>query len=123
MTAMETIESAFADCEDNEITCDFLVPLTVRVNVETGQATEVWLHLEEFQSSASGWFAPVGAPVDSEIKFCLRNAFIAFGDGEDYCADGESELGDKALAIADRVRIINPEFQLRFELKSEEEVA
>lgn len=92
---------------DNEVTCDFLVPLTVRVDVETGQALEVWLHLESFQSSLPGRFIQEHG---ENLHVMLRNAFV---DGH-YFADGDDPIGDKALAIADRVTINEPEFPLRF---------
>jgi hypothetical protein len=103
---------------DGEVTCDYMVPMTVRVNVGTGEVTEVWLHLESFQSSTPGRFKQT-LPNGEVREIYLRNAFsdeITHRDGVTplygYACDGESELGDKALAIADRVTLDRTEIQI-----------
>lgn len=101
--------------EIGEITVDYMAPVTVRVDMDSGEVLSVWLHLESFQSSPSGRFK---GPGEDGLEVCFRNAFIAGVEGIDdgeYC-DGENELGDKALAIADRVEIICPEFQVAFKV-------
>lgn len=114
-----------------EITCDYMVPLTVGVNTDTGEVTHVTLHLESFQSSMPGRFIRIeadGSFVGDETTY-FRNAY---GDGigeHGYAADGESELGDKALAIGDRVTITGvkrdnsggSEIELAFTLDPEEQ--
>lgn len=105
------------------ITCDFSVPLTVRVDTDTGEVKEVWLHLDSFTSAPRGRFTRTKEDGSTQEVY-LRNAFLAEEDdrpgGDGYACDGESKLGDKALALADRVRIaggvvtVGPEFQLPF---------
>ena len=97
--------------DDHIVTCDYSVPLTVRVNLDTGTVEEVNLHLDSFQSSPSGRFQKIGG--DLEVHF--RDAFL---DGGEF-VDGEHPIGDRALAIADRVRIVNPEFSLPFTVDEE----
>jgi len=97
--------------DENEITCDYMVPMTVRVNVETGEAVSVWLHLESFQSSQRGRFTQTDA--DGKVtETYFRNAFSdrieKSHDGRElygYGCDGENELADQALAIGDRVTL------------------
>jgi len=91
------------------VTCDYSVPLTVQVDTETEEVLEVWLHLDSFQSSPHGRFQRIGG--DLEAHF--RDAFFEGGE----FVDGEHPVGDRALAIADRVRISNPEFPLEFVLE------
>ena len=98
---------------ENVITCDYSVPLTVRVDIKTEEVLEVWLHLESFQSSPPGRFRKVGG--EQEVWF--RDAFTEYGE---FC-DGENIIADRALAIADRVRITNPEFPLQFTVDEEKE--
>jgi hypothetical protein len=116
---------------DRIVTCDYSVPLTVRVNVDTGEALEVNLHLDSFQSSPPGWFKRpsvldfAGATQETEeYPACFRDVFISgiegVADGE-YC-DGEHPLADEAFAIADRVKIVNPEFPVRFTVRKEGEL-
>jgi hypothetical protein len=95
--------------DENVVTCDYSVPLTVRVNIKTEQVEDVWLHLDSFQSSPSGRFQKIGG----DLVAHFRDAFLEGGE----FVDGEHPIGDRALAIADRVRISNPEFPLEFVLE------
>lgn len=90
---------------DAEVSCDYLVPLTVRVNVDTGRVLGVELHLDGFQQSAPGWFTQDKGslpPQEGDHQITLRQAFI---HGHEF-ADGEHPLADAALAIADRVDVV-----------------
>jgi hypothetical protein len=112
------LESTPEPKPDRIITCDYSVPLTVRVNVDTGEALEVLLHLDSFQS------LPRGRHQDSRgFDVYFRDVFISgiegVADGE-YC-DGEHPLADEAFAIADRVKIVNPEFPVRFTVSTWED--
>lgn len=99
-----------------QVTVDYSVPLTVRVDLETKEVLEVWLHLESFQSSPRGRFTRDNTSV------CFRDVFIDDWNGEgvvDEFCDGEHPVADEAFAIADRVSIVNPEFPLEFTVDQE----
>lgn len=102
-------QSAIADC----VTCDFLVPLTVTVDLETGLPTGVVVHLDGFQSTPEGpWVkVPKGSGLDNDLHHLyLRAAYL---EGR-LVGDGESELADKALAIADKVMAEREEIPVAF---------
>ena len=105
-----------------EVTVDYLVPLTVRVDLKDKVVTEVWLHLDCFQSTPRGRWRQLGDDGGGPDLY-LRDVHIDL-DGEEpgeFC-DGEHPLADEAFAIADRVRLLKPEFQVDFILEEEPEV-
>jgi hypothetical protein len=102
-------------------TVDYSVPLSVRVNLDTKEATEVWLHLDSFQVSPRGRFRSVSDGLGHDgTETWFRDVFIDLEpevSGE-FC-DGEHPWADEAFAIADRVSITNSEFKVAFSLRPE----
>lgn len=97
-------------------TVDYSVPLTVRVDLDTKEVLEVWLHLDSFQSSPPGRFVQVDEPGlgHDSVRAYFRDVFLDLDEVQGEFCDGEHPLADEAFAIADQVRITNPEFQVAF---------
>lgn len=92
-----------------EVTCDYMVPMTVRVDTDRGEVLEVWIHLESFQNPPRGWYASE----KGGERLALRQAFLSTTEETGEFVDGESKLGDEALAIVDRLELATNEIELR----------
>ena len=103
-------------------TVDYSVPLSVRI--ENGEVSEVWLHLDSFQSSPPGRYWAVG-PDSDEREIYFRDVFFSDDAPEEIrsleVCDGEHPLADQIFKIADNIRITGvkaatgPEFPLMWE--------
>ena len=101
-----------------EVTVDIMVPMTVRVDLDTGTASEAWLHLDSFQSAPQGRFKGLDSQ-GREWEACFRDVF--FGSADEWApeeiadgeiCDGEHPLADEAFAIVGKYRVARPEFQV-----------
>jgi len=113
-----------------EVTVDLMVPMTVRVDLDEGVATEAWLHLECFQDAPRGRFSRTEED-GRDWEVCFRDVFFPghYQDeagawqefpkevAEREVCDGEHPLADEAFEIVNRYRVEgNPEFQVRLEM-------
>jgi hypothetical protein len=103
------------------VSCDFMVPLTVRVDTDLGEVLGAELYLESFQSCPQGvwvqerWWHRLFGRGYSRVTF--RSAWISdYQDDSDEAdwlggefVDGENETADAALALADRIAV-DPDF-------------
>ena len=103
-----------------EVSCDYMVPLSVRVDTETGLVLSAELHLESFQSCPQGWWTPerwwhrLFSRRAQRVTF--RSAWISdYQDTSDEAdwlegefVDGENATADAALLLADQIDVVAP---------------
>lgn len=103
-----------------EATVDFLVPMTVRVDIDEGMVNGVWLHLDSFQDTLS---APLHYTDEKGKEHTVWMKDVFFGGdfaGHEFDRElgaGEHPLVERAFAIADRVRVDPSEFQPRYHVE------
>jgi hypothetical protein len=104
------------------VSCDFMVPLSVTVDTDSGDVLHAELYLESFQSCPTGvwirerwWHRLLSRRGYSRVTF--RSAYITdYQDdvhdddwiGGEY-VDGQNPVADEALALADRIEL-DPDF-------------
>ena len=107
-------EEAEARMTGRTVTVDYMVPLTVRLNYDTGEVSEVWLHLDSFQSSPPGKFTgPDGNTTCFHDVFFGSDGWPEEVAGKELVA-GEHPLVERALELGSRVRIKPAEMSLNF---------
>jgi hypothetical protein len=101
-----------------EVTVDLMVPMTVRVDLDTGAVTgDAYLHLDGFQSSPQGRFVQQREGKEA-WEVCFRDVFFSEEWAPDEIqsrevCDGEHPLADEAFAIIDKYEAVLGEISVQ----------
>lgn len=91
-----------------EVTLDYSIPATVRVNTDTGEVLGAWIHTDDFNA------------------ILPEDIFTGCVDGlpeylnPDSDADGQHPIVQKALAISDTIYSTSGEIALRYERRADQ---